>query len=366
MVLSTDHTATDGLSMIVQKLYSALNQHGSNVLIAGTQFLSRKKWLNIPDFSASTLGQGAFQYRINRHWCQADPAKHPVNNCHEMVIDSQQRLYLLTDHPKNNIIVFDTQGNVLDSWTLDLNGAHGLTLTHDGENEFLWICDPYRGHVVKTTLQGNALQTLPTPHQVGAYHFSMPYAPTQTAVAPNGDIYVADGYGSQCVIQYNARGKYIQRFGGKNAGDSTLDFAHGIAVDNRRGAGNEILLVTSRKQSCIKQFTLDGKYLGTIALSGGYPCRPVIHGDSVVIGLCWSGAHLKPNSGFVIMLDKNNQICATLGGHIETAKDTSKSFLVSDYSCFHHVHDVCADANGNLYVCEWNAGNIYPVKLELI
>jgi hypothetical protein len=77
MVLSTDHTATDGLSMIVQKLYSALNQHGSNVLIAGTQFLSRKKWLNTPDFSASTLGQGAFQYRINRHWCPGRSGKTP-------------------------------------------------------------------------------------------------------------------------------------------------------------------------------------------------------------------------------------------------------------------------------------------------
>lgn len=366
MVLSTGHTSTDGHSMIVQKVYSALNQHGSNVLIAGTQFLSRKKWLNTPDFSASTLGQGAFQYRIHRNWCKANPAKHPVNNCHEMVIDSQQRLFLLTDHPKNNIIVLDTQGNVLDSWTLDLKGAHGLTLAIDGSDEYLWICDPYAGRVLKTTLSGDIIQELATPHAIGIYSSMMPYAPTQTAVGPSGDIYVADGYGSQCVIQFEANGKYIRHFGGKHSGDSSLDFAHGIAVDNRLGDGHEILLVTSRKQSCIKQFTLDGEYLGTIALPGGYPCRPVIHGDHVVIGLCWSGAHLKPNSGFVIMLDKNNQICATLGGHTDTAKDTARSHLVSDYSCFHHVHDVCADADGNLYVCEWNAGNIYPVKLELI
>jgi hypothetical protein len=65
------------------------------------------------------------------------------------------------------------------------------------------------------------------------------------------------------------------------------------------------------------------------------------------------------------MLNAENRICATLGGHIENNEQKGGMRLASDYSCFHHVHDVCADANGNIYACEWNAGRIYPIKLEL-
>jgi hypothetical protein len=30
---------------------------------------------------------------------------------------------------------------------------------------------------------------------------------------------------------------------------------------------------------------------------------------------------------------------------------------------FHHCHDVCVDEDKNLYVCQWNAGRTYPVRL---
>lgn len=356
--------------MFIQNLYSKFNQVAGDAFIDVTQFLSRKKWVNTPDQAVEILGQGTYRYKVIRDWCKADPLQYPVNNCHEMVIDSQQRLYLLTDHPNNNIIIFDLNGHVLDSWTLNLNGAHGLTLAQEdieaSTREYLLICDAYHAKVVKTTLDGTLLLTLPTPHELGIYSAGMFYAPTQTTVAPNGDIYVADGYGSQYVIQFNHKGEYIRHFGGKGKKDSNLDFAHGLAIDARKGRSNELLLVTSRVQSCIKQFSLDGHYLGEIRLPGGYPCRPVMHHDHILIGLCWSGAHLKANTGFVIMLDAQNQICATLGGHMEPTGADGSFRLVTDYSCFHHVHDVCADAQGNIYACEWNAGNIYPIKLQRI
>ena len=81
------------------------------------------------------------------------------------------------------------------------------------------------------------------------------------------------------------------------------------------------MLVTSRKDCCIKRFTLDGQYLDRINLPGGYPCRPVIHGDHLFVSLCWSGSHLRPNSGFLVVLDKNNQVCETLGGTAELDSD---------------------------------------------
>lgn len=277
-----------------------------------------------------------------------------------MVFDAAGRLYVLTDHPKNNVLVFELDGSLADAWTLGMSGAHGLTIACEGERGVLFITDAYGGRVVKTTLAGDVLLTLPSPHELGEYRDHEPYLPTQTAVAPNGDVYVADGYGSQRVLRFDASGRLLQSFGGKGRGPGTLDFAHGIAVDTRRGKGNETLLVTSRVRQCFERFDLEGRHLETIALPGGYPCRPVIQGENVYVALCWSGYHLKPNSGFVVVLDAENRIVATLGGHLESGK------LASDFSVFHHAHDVAVAPNGDVFVCEWNAGNVYPVALRRI
>jgi hypothetical protein len=33
---------------------------------------------------------------------------------------------------------------------------------------------------------------------------------------------------------------------------------------------------------------------------------------------------------------------------------------------FKHCHDVCIDEDENIYVCQWNADQTYPIKLERI
>jgi peptidylamidoglycolate lyase len=351
--------------MLFQRMFGKATEIAGNIFIANTRFLSRRKWIATPSYNTEILGEGQYRYRVNRDWCQAEPSSLPVNNCHEMVIDAKQRLYLLTDDPRNNVIILDTQGQVLNHWTFESSGAHGLTISQESDGEVLWICDAYNPRVMKFSLTGELLQTLPNPAALGVYSSTMPYSPTQTAVAPNGDVYVADGYGSQYVLQFNSKGEFIRRFGGKGQGGGLLEYAHGIAVDTRQ-PDNPVLLVTSRKASCIKRFTLAGDYIDDIKLPGGYPCRPVLHGKNMLIGLCWSEKHLKPNSGFVIMLDENNRVCATLGGTAEFDMSGNLTRLASDYSTFCHVHDVCADRAGNLYVCQWNAGKVYPFLLELI
>lgn len=352
--------------MSFQRAFGKLNELGSDLLVTGTQFLAKRKWIRTPSGEARIVGDGAFRYRVDRHWCKAEPNEVLIKNGHEMVIDASGRLYLLTDHPRNNIIVFGRDGRVITTWTLRLSGAHGLSIATHAGRQCLWICDPYSAQVIQTTLDGEVIRELPGPHEFGIYRRLMPYAPTQTAVAPNGDIYVADGYGSQYVLQFDASGAFIRHFGGKGASPSNLDFAHGVAIDNRAGAGREMLLVTSRRQCRIAQFTLDGDYLGEIALPGGYPCRPVIHGEHLLLSLCWSGAHMKLNSGFVVMLDRDNRLCASLGGRADFDERGNLSKLSSTYDTFHHAHDVCADTSGNIYVAQWNAGGAYPIRLTPI
>ena len=134
------------------------------------------------------IGHGAYRYQVDYNWCQADPAKHPVKSCHEMVMDSQKRLILITDDARNNILIFDKEGRVLDAWTLKLRSGHGLTLDARDGAEYLYLCDPGGGRVVKTTLKGEVLLELPNARDCGAYDATAKYAPTEAAVGPNGDI----------------------------------------------------------------------------------------------------------------------------------------------------------------------------------
>lgn len=350
--------------MPLHRIHNAFNDRAGRGFIALTQLATRRGWVRGPSFANDFEGHGAFRYRVVRDFYRADPATHPVENCHEMVFDRTGRLFVLTDHPRNNVLVFGTDGALVNSWTLGMRGAHGLSSANVGGEQHLFVCDAYGGRVVETTLDGQVVREFPSPHELGIYRSHEPYLPTQTAVAPNGDVYVAHGYGSQRVIRFDANGAYLQHFGGRGRGEGTLQNAHGIAIDGRRGPGAETLLVISRERQCLERFSLDGRYLGRIDLPGGYPCRPVLHGACVYVALCWSGAFLRPNSGFVAVLDADDRIVATLGGHL--TEGASSPRLASDYSTFKHAHDVAVDAFGNLAVCEWNAGHALPIRLERV
>ncbi len=313
-----------------------------------------------------TLGHGKYQYQAHHAWGNLDPQKTPVNNCHEMVMDSKGRLIMVGDEVKNNILIYDRSGKLLDSWGTSFPGGHGLTLWDAGGEEFLFICDT-EGFVVKTTLDGKELLRLEHPSKYGAIDKEAKFLPTETTIGPNGDIYVADGYGSNFIYQFTSDGEYIRKFGGKGDAEDQFQTAHGICVDAR--SGNPTLLITSRAHNAFKRFTLDGKYLETLFLPGAFVCRPVIHGDMLFAGVCWSRLrylNLTPSSGFVTILDKDNKVVSNPGGTKPQYKKGKLQLMLQERPVFHHCHDVCIDNDENIYVCQWNANKTYPVKLERI
>ncbi len=323
------------------------------------------------------IGHGAFRYKVNKTWGDLDPANTPVQNCHEMVQDSKGRLIMLGDEVKNNILVYDKSGKLLDAWGTKYSGGHGLSLSREGEEDFLFIvdCGYYKGglqsgSVYKTTIDGDLVFSLGHPVTIGVYNDDEKFQPTEIAVAPNGDFYVADGYGSDYIIQYNHKGQYIRHFGGHNNANPNhnLNQAHGVAVDTRDPAMPK-LICTSRRDNAFKFFTLDGQYLETVNLPGAYVCRPVINGENVYAGVCWSnfkdtGEMNSGRSGFVTILNKDNIVVSNPGGTAPIYKNGVLQPMFSDGGIFYHGHDVCVDDERNLYVCQWNAEKTYPIKLE--
>ncbi len=199
---------------------------------------------------------------------------------------------------------------------------------------------------------------------------------------------MVDGYESQLVLQYDAQGKFIRSFGGtgwlwkellekrypdkiKSENKPTqedpalLNNAHGIAIDKRNKEAPE-LLITSRMDNIIKRFTLDGKFLSDIEIPGAFVCRPVIDGENIYAAVLRSDRPSRDETGFVTILNKQNQVVSNPGGTEPEYKSGQLKQIEQQEKIFKHPHDVCIDDEKNLYVPQWNSGKVYPVKLNRV
>ena len=203
--------------------------------------------------------------------------------------------------------------------------------------------------MVKATLNGEDVYTLGYPDQSEAYKPGADgkkpkYSPTNLAIAPNGDLYVGDGYGSSYINQYNKKGEYIRTFGGKGKDAGQLDCPHGIIVDYR--GSTPILTVADRGNARIQRFTLDGKHMDFVT-GTAMPCHFNFfkNGDVVIPDL---GAR-------VTLMDKDNQVIAQLGDDSASKwRDTRK--MSRDHFTpgkFVAPHGACFDHKGNIFIVEW-------------
>jgi len=224
-----------------------------------------------------------------------------------------------------------------------------LHIRKEGSQEFLYLCDTKRAVVVKSTLDGEEVFMLGYPSMAEPYsHGYIKYSPTNVAIAPNGDLYVGDGYGSSYINQYNAKGDYIRTFGGKGTGPGQLDCPHGLVVDTRHDPHTvpPVLLVADRGNHRIQRFTLDGKHIDFVA-GTNLPCHFNFYknGDAVVPDL---GAR-------VTLLDRDNNVIENLGDDSQskwgdTRKLSRDQFTPGKFVC---PHGACFDHEGNIFVVEW-------------
>jgi DNA-binding beta-propeller fold protein YncE len=334
-------------------------------LTIGSQLSAR---VFMPKSREIIIGHNTHKYRVVPGWGLLDAGKNPVNDCHEMVEDAKDRLIMCTNETKNNIIIYDKSGKLLEAWGTTYPGAHGLTVGNEGGEQFLLLTDTARHQVIKTDLKGKEIFKIDYPKETGKYDYPGQFVPTETAVNPlNGDIYVADGYGANYIIQYDSQGKYIRHFGGRGKSDDTFDTCHGVLVDTRN-ENNTTLLVTDRMNQSLKRFTLNGIYIETIHLPGTFICRPVLRGKYIYGAAFRSTDASLENSGYIQILDENMKVVSTPGGsepvYVNGKLQTQKK--EDPNNVFMHPHDVYVDSDENIYIPQWASKKTYPVKLERV
>ena len=136
-----------------------------------------------------------------------------------MCEDAQGHIYIhhtvYKDSPSpDSVVVFDEKGKFVRSFgPMFRGGAHGMHLRKEGKTEYLYFCDEKHGIITKRTLKGEEVWTMGYPQDSPIYQkgpgstgpggaAGLNYRPTNIAIAPNGDFWVGDGYGSYYMFHY--------------------------------------------------------------------------------------------------------------------------------------------------------------------
>ncbi len=300
------------------------------------------------------LGVDGFRFEWVPNWAKTPNGKDLGNTHGCMCVDAQGRIYANTDTDRA-VVVFNPDGKFVKSWGKDYRGGlHGMTIAKETvghgelreEREVLYLAHTGRGEVLKATLDGDVQWSIGYPKAAGIYDNPKHFKPTAVVVGPNGHIYVADGYGKSWVHQFDANRKYVRSFGGPGTEPGKMRTPHGLWLDTRK-ADKPQLIVCDRENHRLQMFDLDGNLLGIVEGMLRRPCNVYQHGQHLVV------ADL---AGRITILDGKNELVCHLGDNPDPKKRARNGIAKKDWRDgeFLSPHSACWDADGNLYVMDWN------------
>ncbi len=293
--------------------------------------------------SVSTAFGAELKYSVVPNFFDAKPDNQLLGPCHGgVVIDKAGNFHVTTD-TKRGIVVFSPDGKFLHT-----NGPtriHGLELREENGVEYFYAARPSAHEVVKLTLNGEQVWVLKFPQEAGIYKDANGFNPCAVTVAPDGSVFVADGYGANYVLKFDKERKFVKAFGGKGAEEGKFNTCHGIALDTRQD--KPLLLVCNRNNNRVEYWDLDGNFVRVIQKDLRMPAAVHIRGDYAVF---------PELQGRVTVLDKAGNIAAQVGDN-PNEKQRANFGLVQDQwtdGICNSPHGASIDKEGNLIVSEWS------------
>ncbi|HEY7189844.1 MAG TPA: hypothetical protein VH436_24980 [Vicinamibacterales bacterium] len=298
-----------------------------------------------------TTARAANTYTAVADWLKLPDGRAQLGNQHgDIAVSSTGEVYVSVQDPAAGLQVYSPEGKFLRN----VNGApsdfHGFVIHKEADGEFLYGATLRGQTIVKMRLDGTIVMTIgssaiPDQYKIrNARSNLLSLLLTGLDVAPNGDIYVTDGYASDYIHRFDKTGKYIASFGGKQPPYS-FNTLHKLAIDTRFQPAR--LIACDRANNRVVHLALDGTFIGVVAKDLLLPAAIVIDGDNAIVGEL---------NGRVTVLDKEGGVVTRIGANTEQGTGTNKippaqwrnGFVLSP-------HGVALNAHGDLFVSEFSA-----------
>ncbi len=336
--------------------------------------------LNVPfvhsagkaEAKSAIVGEGEYRYECQHDWGQV-PGHINWFETHGVAIDKAGNVHIKhragAENPtssasaQDTIVVFDPDGKFIRSFGKEYHGGgHGIDIREENGQEFLYLsCMMPVNLVVKTDLKGEVVWRKERKDLALCHKYDdekARFSPTNIAFAPGGGFYVADGYGSNYIHQYDKNAYWVRTWGGTGTDVGQFKTPHGIWLDDRVGH-DPALVVADRANARLQYFDLDGQPLKVVQ-GVSFPAHFDIRGDVLLV----ADLHAR-----VTLMDKENKVITHLGYDPEWTKKVLDGFKMRSQPAtwapgrFIHPHDACFDQQGNIFVAEWvSTGRITKLK----
>ncbi len=169
--------------------------------------------------------------------------------------DAGGTVYLLQRGDKADpVIALDRAGKVIRSWGKGLyRMPHAIRVDPQGN---VWTTDAASSHVIEFSPNGQVLLDI----AVGGQPASCPNnfcGTTDIAFAPNGHLFISDGYANARILEFTADGHKVREWGTPGTGQGQFVLPHSIQIDR---AG--VVYVADRENGRVQRFDQTGAYLG--------------------------------------------------------------------------------------------------------
>jgi hypothetical protein len=302
----------------------------------------------------SLLSAKELKYTLAPKFFDEKPDSKQLGPCHGgIVIDKAGNYYVTTD-TERGIVVFSPEGKYLKA--VGPRSIHGLEIRDEDGTEYIYGARPDFHEVVKLKLDGEKLWSIGAPKESNIYTNADRFKPCALTVAPDGSIFIADGYGANYVLKYDKDRKFVKAFGGPGDVEGTFKTCHGISIDTR--GEKPLLFVCNRNIGRVEHWDLDGKFVRTLQKDLRMPAAVHIRGEYAVV---------PELQGRVTILDKEGNIVAQVGDN-PNEKHRANNPLPPDQwveGVFNSPHGASLDKDLNIVVSEWSKfGRVSRFVLE--
>lgn len=298
--------------------------------------------------AALRTGNGEWTYRVLPNWGEL-PAGTAFGGTHGgIATDKAGHIYVSTQS-RTGILVYAPDGTLLKTIANQYPEVHSIVHAEESGGEYLYTTvqhgTPEESWLfVKMKTDGTVVQKITAPQEAG---FKTPneWRLTAAVPAPDGSIFIANGYGDSRIFRFDKSGEYKASYAGKGNSDGLFNCSHGMSLDVRYD--QPLLLICDRENRRLCHFDLDGKFVRTVAQHLRRPCQISFHGDYAVISEL---------EGRVTILDRDNVPVAFLGDNPEKTQWANYKLAPADIASplFSAAHGCYIDADANIYVSDWN------------